>query len=167
MENYLNDALDILIKEENALKFDSFDNEEAWKLGCFMVDRVKKTGIDLAICIRKTDGNIVFQYASEGTDFSNQFWMNKKFNTVMLMKTSSLRADVQWQINGEKLPGEEYAGCGGGFPIRLKGDDEIKMVLTVSQLPHVDDHNFIVESLSEYLNADVEKISGDLSMVEE
>ena len=166
MENNLKEKLAVLIKEEDVLRFNSFDNEEAWKLGCFMVERVKKKGIDLAICIRKTDENIVFQYASEGTNFENQFWMNKKFNTVMLNKTSSLRADVEWQIKGEQLPGKEYAGCGGGFPIRLKNDDEIKMVLTVSQLPHVDDHNFIIESLSEYLKINVDTISGEIEMLE-
>lgn len=48
------------------------------------------------------------------------------------------------------LTGEFFIFAGGGFPIRLKAG-EIVAILTVSNLPHMDDHKFIVRVLSEYL----------------
>ena len=155
-------VLHILEEQENALKFKAFDNEEAWKLGCFLVEKVKEKGIDLAVCIRKPDGNIVFQYASEGTDLDNQLWMNRKFNTVMKTGKSSLRATVECLISGGNIFDENSAGCGGGFPIRISGENNIKMVLTVSQLPHVEDHGFIAQCLAEYLGVDVEAVTCEI-----
>ena len=51
-------------------------------------------------------------------------------------------------VNG--LSKEDFIFAGGGFPIRLKAG-EIVAILTVSNLPHMDDHKFIVRVLSEYL----------------
>ncbi|MBR5288166.1 MAG: hypothetical protein IKU34_06185 [Clostridia bacterium] len=39
------------------------------------------------------------------------------------------------------------------FPIRLK-TGELVAVLVVSNLPHLEDHAFLVDALSEYLSAD-------------
>ena len=44
----------------------------------------------------------------------------------------------------------EYVLVGGGFPVRLN-TGELVGVITVSNLPHEQDHQFIVECLQEYL----------------
>ena len=161
-----NKKLDILIDQEEKFKFDSFNNDDAWKLGCFLVGKVKEKGIDLAICIRKPDGNIVFQYVTEGTDLENEMWMRRKFNSVMKTGKSSLRAAVECLISGENIFDENSIGCGGGFPIKISGTNEIKMVLTVSNLPHVEDHDFIASCLEKYLGKTIEHITEDIPIVE-
>ena len=148
----------LLQKQEEMLQFEHFTNQDAWELGKLMVEEIGKRGIELAVCIRKLNGNIFFQFATEHTNMNNQNWMNRKFNTVSLMEKSSLRATVLSKIMNEDvarhgLSNSDYVFCGGGFPIRIK-DSGIVAVLTVSNLPHVKDHAFIVECLSKYLHVE-------------
>jgi len=148
-------AAELIIKQEAMLQFEHFNNQDAWELGKLIVEEIHKNDIELAICIRKLNGNIIFQYMTEKTNLNNQNWMNRKFNTVSLMERSSLGAAVVSKINKEEvithgLSDSEYIFCGGGFPIKIKKSG-IVAVLTVSNLPHVKDHDFIVRCLSKYL----------------
>lgn len=142
-------------QQEKELRFDTFNSSVAWELGCFMVERVHKMGIDLAISIRKLNGNIVFQYVTDGTSMDNQLWMDRKFATVALLEKSSYAAWVQSQISGKVVTDhgvsdEDYVFCGGAFPIRLKTGELVGTVI-VSNLPHEQDHQFVVDSLTEWL----------------
>lgn len=159
-------AEEILKKQEEILQFDSFNNEDAWKLGCLMVEEVKKRGIDLSICIRKINGNIIFQYVTEGTSLNNQKWMQRKFNTVAYMEASSMRSTVISNISGEViathgLSETDYKLCGGGFPIRIKNSGLV-MVVTVSNLPHEEDHDFIICCLEKYLGVSVPHMTDEI-----
>jgi len=141
--------------QEKTLRFESFNSATAWDLGCFMVERVRKMGIDLAISIRKLNGNIVFQHVTDGTAMGNQLWMDRKFRTVAALEMSSYAAWVNSQLNGmgaadHGLNERECVFCGGAFPIRLKGGELVGAVI-VSNLPHEQDHQFVVDSLTEWL----------------
>ena len=46
---------------------------------------------------------------------------------------------------------QEIACCGGGFPLTVKNTGVIGTIC-VSGLPHLEDHNFIVDALKEYLH---------------
>lgn len=145
-------------KQEELLRFDHFTNEDAWELGKHLVDKVKNDGIQMAICIRKLNGNTIFSYFSEGTNLMNENWMNRKYNTVIMNEMSSFK---QWAIHTWRdhslesmgLSVEEYALVGGGFPIKLKSGEMVG-VLIVSNLPHQHDHKFIVDGLKTYLGID-------------
>ena len=148
-------ANELILKQEEMLQFEHFNNQDAWELGKLIVDEIHKSNIELAVCIRKLNGNIIFQYMTEKTNLNNQNWMNRKFNTVSLMERSSLGATVVSKIAKEEvvthgLSDSEYVFCGGGFPIKIKKSG-IVAVITVSNLPHVKDHDFIVKCLSKYL----------------
>ena len=152
-------AAEILRRQEELLQFDSFNNEDAWKLGNIMVEEIHRRGIDLSVCIRKINGNIVFQYATDGTNLNNQNWMRRKFNTVTYMECSSLLATVNSHLSGEVvvthgLSETDYKLCGGGFPIRIKNSGLV-MVATVSNLPHEQDHDFIVSCIAKYLAKEI------------
>lgn len=141
--------------QEKTLRLDTFNASVAWDLGCFMVDRVRQQGIDLAISIRKLNGNIVFQHVTDGTSMDNQLWMDRKFRTVALLEKSSYAAWIQSEIGGKGvtdhgLSDSECVFCGGGFPIRLKTGELVGAVI-VSNLPHEQDHQFVVDSLTEWL----------------
>jgi len=149
--------LEITMEQEALLRFPAFHNRDALALGNFLAERVHARGIELAICIRKVNGNILFQYVTEGTCLNNQNWMNRKFHTVRLMERSSLGAWANSAILGEPveahgLSPQEYVFCGGGFPIRLTSGEMVG-VITVSNLPHMADHQFIVEALTDWLKA--------------
>ncbi len=152
---------EVLCEQEKRLRFEHFSNRDAWELGAFLVKKVYESGLNLAIAIRKLNGNILFQHTTENTNLNNQNWMDRKFRTVALMECSSLRAWAVSFLSGEQIPTHglserEYVFCGGGHPICLK-TGEIVAVLTVSNLPHYLDHSFIVNSLSEWLHIDVPK----------
>ena len=153
-ENYAN-IIEIARKQEEMLRFDHFSNRDAWDLGAFLVQLMFDRQIDMAISIRKLNGNIIFHYQTQNTTLSNQQWMQRKFNTVSLTESSSLRAWATSELKGQTLEAQgisaaDYAFCGGGFPIRLK-NGELVAVLIVSNLPHKQDHGFVVDGLSAWL----------------
>lgn len=147
----------ITLEQEARLRFAHFSNKDAFALGCFIAEKAEAAGVAMAIAIRKLNGNIVFQYCSAGTTLSNEKWMRRKFNTVALTEGCSLRAWASSILKGQDLAAQgldpmDYALCGGGFPIRLVSG-ELVAVLTVSNLPHLEDHAFLVDALCEYLSA--------------
>ncbi len=154
--------LEILERQEELLWFDHFTNDEGWKLGCYMVKRAQEQGIAIAIRICLNNGYTLFQYGPCGTSILNQRWMERKYNTVKLMDRSSLKS---LYVMGEKgqtladhgLTEEQCVLCGGGFPIRVKGVGNIGVV-TVSALPHEEDHGFIVDCLSGYLGIEAPRL---------
>lgn len=154
-ENYAAIA-DVVMEQERLLRFDHFTADDAWNLGLFLAERVRKAGIEMAVCIRKANGHILFQHCTQGTTLSNQNWMNRKFNTVMLTESASLRAWANLNAKGQ-IPQDQgvspmdYAYCGGGFPIRLKTGELVGAVI-VSNLPHREDHRFVSAALSDYLS---------------
>ena len=145
-------------EQEKTLRFDHFSNRDAWELGRFITDKIYAENIELAVAIRRLNGTIIYQHLTEGTNHMNQNWMERKFHTVSYFERCSLGV---WAMGGSLgdmaenngLKKEDFAFAGGGFPIRLE-TGELVAVLTVSNLPHMEDHVFIVEALAEYLGED-------------
>lgn len=149
--------IEILEKQEELLQFDHFNHEDAYALGTFMVDYAKKHNITIAVSIRMNNGCIVFQHCPDGTNLLNQKWMERKFNSVKLMERSSLLTNRIWKRDGDTvekhgLENNEYATFGGGFPVRIKGTGAVIGVILASNLPHLEDHGFIINCLKEFLN---------------
>ena len=141
--------------QEQKLRFSSFSNREAWELGSFIVNKAYEQNIDLAVSIRKLNGAVVFQHLMENTTKDNQNWMQRKFNTVSLTEYSSLRAWAMLGMRGETAASRglsefDYAFCGGGFPVRLT-TGEIAAVVIVSNLPHMQDHQTLIDMLAQWL----------------
>lgn len=148
---------DILKKQEELLQFDHFNHEDAYALGTLMVEYAKKHSITIAVSIRMNTGCILFQHCPDGTNLLNQKWMERKFNTVKLMERSSLLSALVWEEGGDTadvhgLESADYAICGGGFPIRIKGTNAVIGAIIASNLYHIADHEFVINCLKEYLN---------------
>ena len=149
------EILDAVNLQEKNLRFEHFTNEDAWELGKHLVEKVKTDGIEMAVNIRKVNGNTIFSYFSEGTNKMNENWMNRKFNTVLMNESSSFK---QWALNMEKnysvesmgMDQKEYVLCGGGFPIKLTNGEMVAVVLA-SNLPHEQDHMFLVNGIASFL----------------
>ncbi len=148
----------ILDMQEEILQFSHFSNEDAIALGNFMLHEAVKKELDISISIRRTNGLICYQAMRDGTNLDNVSWMNRKFNTVLRTEVSSLswfmRLKQNDQTMADKFMDENiYACCGGGFPIRVE-DAGVVGIIIVSGLNHVQDHDFIIKSLSKYLHMD-------------
>lgn len=163
----MDELLAMLEMQEEILQFSHFTNEDAWELGNLIVSEIKKRKLSVAVTIRLNNGYTLFQYAADGTNLHNEYWMTRKFNTVRTLEKSSLRAAMILQKNEKTmadwfLDEKEYAAAGGGFPIRVEEVGVIGAVI-VSGLPHFADHDLVVKCISRYLHIDeVPRIKGDI-----
>ena len=95
-------------------------------------------------------GQRVFQMGLDGTTADNDIWIMNKVNTVELTGHSSLAfreriEDLKIQESELGFRSADLAVCGGGFPLTTNG--ELVGIAVVSGLPHLDDHDLIVEHL--------------------
>ena len=165
----IDDYISIVEKQESALHFSGFGRKDAWELGQLMVSRILKEGLKLSASIKMANGLSVFQYMPEGTTADNVNWMTRKFNVVRDFEISSLHNKMRlikknqtFQDRG--LDPAQYAASGGGFPVHVSGTGVIGVIL-VSGLPHLADHDFIVESVSRFLKIqDVPRIPVDVQV---
>ena len=159
----IQEIIDTVKKQELELRLEHFSNDDAYALGNQYVKKIKDDGIEMAVQIKKINGNTLFSYFSEGTNLMNENWMKRKFKTVIMNEKSSY---LTWAFNEKAGRGDdpvrdaslqgmdtkEYAICGGGFPIKLKSGEMVGVILA-SNLPHEKDHQFIVDGLTDYINS--------------
>lgn len=142
-------------EEEERLQFTQFSRADALALGLKIHENAKKQPVPVAIEIT-VNGLVVFRYFPDGALPDSELWLARKRNSVDLMEMSSLHFLAWLEQNGEtlesrKLPANEYAAGGGGFPIRLRGTGVIGSIC-VSGLPdHREDHRLVVDTLTEFL----------------
>lgn len=142
-------------EQEERLQFAHFSRVDALELGLKLHENAKKQPVPVAIEIT-VNGLVVFRYFPDGALPDSELWLARKRNSVALMEMSSLHFLAWLEQNGEtlesrKLPPNEYAAGGGGFPIRVCGTGVIGSIC-VSGLPdHMEDHRLVVETLTEFL----------------
>jgi uncharacterized protein (UPF0303 family) len=144
-----------LIEQEASLVMSSFSVVEALEIG----EIAKILGINrkLPIAIEVRIGEwVIFHASLPGSVPQNQSWLDRKARVVLLKHHSTLyeRLDaeerrVDW-YQENKLTEELYAIHGGGIPIFTKNNGLVG-VLLISGLLQLDDHNFGIEVLSQYL----------------
>ncbi|MDD4011587.1 MAG: heme-binding protein [Sphaerochaetaceae bacterium] len=155
--------LDTIMQQEKELQFDSFDLDDAFKLGNMLVDFSRKAPKALAVRI-VLDDLIAFQVLIPGTSARNVWWMDKKRATVEKTHTSSLRAAVEKEVLGRSEDWmndeEHYALCGGGFPLTVNGS--YRGAVIVSGLPHLEDHACLVQTIRRFKMGDQDGIMGPI-----
>lgn len=151
--------LDIVEKQEEILRFETFSRQDAMELGnliCRMAEEKYKEDVAVKIVM---DGLAVFSCFMGKTGLKNDWWMSCKYNTVLQTGTSSLKA-LLLHVAGKKKFGQWYEQknsyylCGGAFPLRTK-EGRIFGCVLVSGLTHEKDHQLIVDALSETLHAEL------------
>lgn len=141
--------------QENRFQFMSFNREDALRLGTKLHDVAKKYGGGVAIGI-VVNGLNVFQLVMDNASRHNVEWLERKFQTVIQFEKSSLRVYAQhglgeMGLDCERLEPLKYAVCGGGFPLIVRGVGVVGAI-AVSGLPHLDDHQVIIDALTEWLS---------------
>lgn len=140
--------LDSVLQLEQKVSFSSFSHEDAKAISLAILTKVKEENlrrIGVRVVLHDT---IVFQYLMDGKE--EDIWLQRKQKTVEASKHSSYYVFLKNQQDGsyQELQTEDYAICGGGFPI-IVGHQYIGVVC-VSGLAHEMDHQLIVDVLVSY-----------------
>ena len=147
-----------IAQQEEALRFASFNEEQAWALGSLMRQVAVERKLPFVIDIRIGDRPL-FYTALPGTTPENPDWVRRKVNTVYRFHKSSYRVGREYQLKGQVFDAARgmdlmtYAPNGGGFPLHVSGTGVIGAI-TVSGVPQRQDHEFVVEMLCRYLNTE-------------
>lgn len=147
------EVFDMCSEQEERYVFDSFSKEDALKLGLYINEKSKKYSRGVAINIT-VNGVTIFSYCQEGANRSNIEWGLRKQRVVELEEMSSLKHRAWMELTGNtwetrKLDPNLYSEHGGGFPIRIKNTGVVGAV-TVSGLPHLEDHQLIIDALEAF-----------------
>lgn len=132
-----------------AITFHSFTNEDAFHVGNIIVDLVEKQQLKPVRIRIVLAGDIVYQYLMAGK--KGVMWLDRKQKTVETFHCASLDVFNMAQADPERFAPyqtEEYAICGGGYPIIVDG--QIIGCIIVSGLAHEEDHQLIVDALTQY-----------------
>ncbi len=148
------DLADLAAQEER-LVFTAFDHDTAWALGEQLVQAARAAALPVVVSITR-GGQRLFHAALPGTAPDNDTWVERKVRVVLRFGHSSLYVGTQARAAGstfEERTGlslSEYAAHGGSFPITVRGVGVVGAV-TVSGLPQVEDHAFVVDQLTRFL----------------
>ena len=152
----LTPPLEELEAQERHLVFSQFTYEDAWALGSLLVEMARERQAPVAIDIHRA-GQQLFHAALPGSTPDNDAWIARKRRVVERFGSASYLVGARFRAKGStfedssRLDPDEYAAHGGSFPINVLGVGVIGAV-TVSGLPQLADHRFVVEALEEFLH---------------
>jgi len=152
-------TLEHLAREEEVLQFERFAFEEAWALGCALVEAARARSLPVAIQVRR-NGQRLFHAALPGTAPDNDAWLDRKARVVDRFGRSSLHVGERARQAGTtfeeqmRLDPDRYAAHGGAFPVTVCGTGVVGSV-GVSGLPQLEDHAFVVQQLAAFLGVEV------------
>jgi uncharacterized protein (UPF0303 family) len=150
------DLIAQLEEQERRLVFTRFDNADAWRLGCLLVDLAIQRGLPVTVDIRR-GGQQLFHAALPGTAPDNDEWVARKARVVERYAGSSYLVgrrlaakdqDLDAALGVERI---RFAAHGGAFPVRIR-DVGVVGAVTVSGLPQADDHSLVVEAVEAFLS---------------
>ncbi|MHA7134120.1 heme-degrading domain-containing protein [Oerskovia turbata] len=131
-------------QHERDLVLTRFTHDDAWRLGCLLVELVWERSLPVAIDVRRGPQQ-VYHAATQGSVPGNDVWIQRRVREVERFWASSYlmglraRARDTTFTTWHELPYQEYAAHGGAFPLRLEGVGVVGVV-TVSGLAQRDDY---------------------------
>lgn len=150
--------LALIATQEKTLRFERFEEGEAWRLGSRLCEIARSRELPVVIDIRRF-GQPLFYCALAGSVPDNAEWVRRKGNVVARFHRSSYGVGLELQQAQNSLearfglPTVDYAAHGGAFPLVVSGAGVIGSV-TVSGLPQRMDHALVVEALAQELGRD-------------
>jgi len=140
-----------LLAQEDELRLGRFDNDDAWSLGCTLVEEARRRGAAVVVDIER-GGQQLFHVALAGTVPDNDSWIRRKGNVVRRFGHSSLYVGQLCRDAGTTIEARygvltaEYAAHGGAFPLLVHDVGPVGVV-AVSGLPQLEDHALVVWGL--------------------
>lgn len=154
-------VLDHLIAEvadqQRRLVLQHFDHDDAWALGCLLVEMARERDLPVVVDIRR-HGHQLFHVSLAGTTPDNDTWVERKIRVVDRFGAPSFLVGLRARAAGTTfpaqsgLPVQEYAAHGGCFPLTVRGVGPVGTV-TVSGLPEELDHALVVEALEQVFDS--------------
>ena len=145
-----------ILAQEARLVLPSCTDDDALAIGRWILATAEARGH--AIVVEAWLGpRLVFCAARPGTNEINDQYIGGKRRVVERFGHASFYERLRHVADGttfEQATGltfPEYAPHGGGFPLRVAGEDKPVGVVLVSGLPQQDDHSLIVEALGAHL----------------
>ncbi|MFF5143643.1 heme-degrading domain-containing protein [Streptomyces sp. NPDC013157] len=151
----LTPSVEELEKQERRLVFRQFTYDDAWALGSLLVEMARERQAPVAVDIHRA-GQQLFHAALPGSTPDNDAWITRKRRVVERYGSASYLVGARFRAKGttfeesSRLDPDEYAAHGGSFPITVENVGVIGSV-TVSGLPQLQDHRFVVEALENFL----------------
>lgn len=147
---------DLYREQDETYRFPRFDRGEVWELGCDLVESCREYDGDLATEIYIGDV-LVFRYYPGKTGTLHEMWLGRKRNTAMALKKSTMLVAAELAVAGQSITdvvpgypnGDDYADCGGGFPLRLQ-DGTVFGFAGVSGLPDTTDNAALIGGLDRF-----------------
>ncbi|MGW0764017.1 heme-degrading domain-containing protein [Streptomyces sp. NPDC002676] len=152
----LTPSIEELEAQERRLVFPRFTYDDAWALGSLLVELARERQAPLAIDIHRA-GQQLFHAALPGSTPDNDAWIARKRRVVERYGASSYLVGARFRAKGttfedsSRLDPDVYAAHGGSFPIHVENVGVVGAV-TVSGLPQLQDHRFVVEALEQFLS---------------
>jgi uncharacterized protein (UPF0303 family) len=149
------EQLAALLAEEDRLVFSQFDYSVAWELGSRLRAAALEARLPVAISIRR-NGQCLFHAALPGSSADNDAWLRRKAAVAERYGHSSYLVGCRFRAEGRdfdtdsRLDVSVFAAHGGAFPVIL-GTSGCIGTVTVSGLPQVEDHRFVVTQLERFL----------------
>ena len=149
------DLLAELVAEQEALQFARFCFDEAYAIGQDLVEHARRDRLAVTIDVA-VSGQQLFHAALPGTAPDNDQWVIRKNRVVGRFFRSSYYIAKLLEAKGQTIetvfgvPSAEFAAFGGAVPITVRGTGVVGTV-TVSGLPHQDDHRMVVDAMRRYL----------------
>ena len=154
---------DILFRQEELLKYDSFTNEDALELGEIIIRITKERfngAVDISIIKEDTD---IFTYRMSGSVRDADWWMQNKYINARFIRMSSLRALVlakKGELDPDWPAWNQYL-CGGCIPVFNKNGGRPHAYVVISGMKHYEDHEIIAQAMAEQLGVAIPKIVKD------
>lgn len=153
---------DILDEQEQVLRYPEITRKTALDLGLEILRLAQETYRKSAAIRIVEDGVTIFAYKMEGTSSENDWWMDKKIAVSRMTGMSSLRSYVEAETGRlcpewEKRP-NNFAACGGCFPIFLTNGQAPWAYALVSGMEHYEDHQIIADAMAIQLNKSIRRI---------
>ncbi|MFF4568876.1 heme-degrading domain-containing protein [Streptomyces sp. NPDC001410] len=148
-------SVEELEAQERRLVFHRFTHDDAWALGSLLVELARERQAPVAIDIHRA-GQQLFHAALPGSTPDNDAWIDRKRRVVERYGASSYLVGARFRAKGttfedsSRLDPDTYAAHGGSFPIHVE-DVGVIGTVTVSGLPQLQDHRFVVEALEQFL----------------
>ncbi|MCF3961042.1 heme-degrading domain-containing protein [Streptomyces fuscigenes] len=140
-----------LEEQAERLVLPRFGHDEAWRLGCLLVDLARARNAPVAIDIRR-GAQQLFHCALTGSSADNDDWIARKRRVAERYGEASLLVGARFRAKGRsfeessRLDPAHYAAHGGAVPVVVEGAGMVA-VATVSGLPQAEDHALVAEAL--------------------
>jgi len=137
---------------ELSLEFDSFDLNDAWRVGSAAAEIILEAGYSLSVQI-VLGGRVVFKAAFNGVSQDTEPWLTGKAAAALLFESSTYRVRLRKDLDPRVVAGldeDTYRTHGGSVPIRVRGRGIVGTV-TVSGEPDTVDHAVAIAAIARAL----------------